>query len=85
MDFWLPIIIFLAIIIGIVLFLAPIIIILQLQDIKSLLRKIGSHMDKNHDELMNKQYDKEDTPDATKERQMEDRLKSLFSDKNTSD
>ncbi len=85
MDFWLPIIFFLAIIIGIVLFFAPIIIILQLQDIKHLLRKIGSHMDVNHNELMNKQYGKEDTPDATKEKQMEDRLKSLFNDKNTSD
>ncbi|MBQ7348169.1 MAG: hypothetical protein IJW55_09435 [Clostridia bacterium] len=86
MGFWTSLIIALVIVLGIVLFFAPLIIICQLSDIKQLLRKIGTHMDENHDELMNAKNDTEPKQNETNEQRQDELMKSLFQDeKNTSD
>ena len=84
MENWIGAIVILAIVVGIILFFAPLIIIYQLGNITNLLRQIGEHMDVNHDELMSAKNGEEPNTDNANDRQKE-LIKSLFNKKNTSD
>ena len=87
MESTIGILIILAIIVGIILFFAPIIIILQLSKIINLLDKIGYSEEMHHQEIMISLCgDTEEEPEQNKNDRTDKLMKSLFQDeKNTPD